>query len=514
MLRLEAGSFERFAGQVSINQKIEQGDFHISASADTYDGYRNHSAGDRQALRSNLGLKISDDIFTRFYLSHTDLEFEIPFVVPKDRVTSNPKGVMGDGNTPQDMLLNAYNRNPHRETEQTRLANKTRIQLSETSAQTYAIYIQSTDDSFVDPLSHADTDTQTLGLQWQHDMLLDKTKLQFAASWNNSDMDRSYHASNIADGTKLQHFADLDMDAENTDLSVRVNHPLSEQWSFDGQLRWNRACRDVYDRTDNETLNQCWNGHNVTAGLNYMPAANQRWFINLSTSSEAPTFWEITEVVVAPNNPASAQLNLTELDLQEAITLEAGGQGSFNDSHHWSVSVYRSQVEDELISVANMVGGRGLTSNYSDDTIHQGVELGLNGGDRLHYRLAWNYSDFSFDGGIYDGNQIAAIPEHMITAEVGYQFTELDLSMNLHWLPEDTYVDHMNTTQQDSYAVWGMKLDYQPANKGWRGFVQIDNLTDEAYASSYVIRNQSSLNQPTFLPGNGRSISAGVQIPF
>lgn len=513
-VRLEAGSFGRYGAQASLNSALESGDSHLSASADTYDGFRNRSSGDRQALRSNLGLQINDALSSRFYLSYTDLAFDIPFVVPKSRVDSDPKGVMGDGNTPMDSLLNTYKRKPHRETEQFRLANRTQWQVTETSSQEFGVYVQETDDSFVDPLSHADTESQTLGLQWTYDFLAGETDLQLAISWNQSDMQRAYHANNPANGEKLQQFGDLDMDAQNTNIGLVINHPLSETLSLDSQLRWNRSCRDAADRISNTQLDQCWNGGNASLGLNLRTSEQQRWFANISSSSEAPTFWEITATNVAPNNPASASLALTELELQKAVTLEVGGQGMLMANHAWDLSVYRSEVEDELISTANMVGGRGVTSNYSDTTIHQGIELGLRSDEQLHYRLAWNYSDFTFDGGIYDGNNIAGIPEHMISAELGYRMGEWDLSTNLRWMPEETAVDHENGLYQDDYAIWGLEADYQPASKAWRGFVRVDNITDETYASAFVIRNRSSAAQPTFLPGNGRSISAGVQLKF
>ena len=513
-IRLEAGSFGRIGAAANLNKQWDKGDFHLSGSADSYDGYRNHSEGERQALRTNAGIRINDQVFSRFYLNHTALDFEIPFVVPKDRIDSNPEGVMGDGSTPQDNLLSVYKRKPHRTTDQTRLANRTIWQQDDNSRHTFGVYVQNTDDSFVDPLSHADTDSKTLGLQWQYDFLMGDTELQLAASWDRSDMEREYFANNPNDGSKIQQFANLDMLAQNTNLSVSVNQPLSERLSLDGQLRWNNACRDTENTLNNDREDHCWDQANASLGINFRPSDSQRLYANISSSSEAPTFWEVTEVIVAPNNPSGAMLNLTELDAQKAITFEVGGQGELADNHFWNVSLYRSQVSDELISNADMVGGRGLTTNYTDDTIHQGIELGLSGGDQLHYQLAWNYSDFTFDGGLYDGNTIGGIPKQVISGEVGYRFGQLDLSTNLRWLPEDTDIDHENTQVQDSYKLWGLKAVYQPESQGWHAFVQIDNLTDEKYASAFVIRNRSGATQPSFLPGNGRSVNAGFAFNF
>lgn len=513
-VRLEAGSFDRYAAQASLNSSTKDGDIHLSASTDTYGGYRNHSGGDRRALRANMGTRLDDDLFNRLYFSYTDLDFDIPFVVPKDRVTSDPQGVLGDGNSSLDSLLNVYNRQPHRNTEQLRIADKLRWQNSSNSSHTLGVYVQKTDDSFVDPLAHADTVSKTFGVQWQYDMLIGHTDFQLAADFSSSDMNRDYFANNPANGSKLQQFANLDLDAQNTNLALLINHPLSERFSLDGKARWNRSCRDASDSIGNQALNQCWNGSTAGLGLNYRPSDTQRWFVNLSSSAEAPTFWEITATSVAPNNPASAALSLTELELQKALTLEVGGQGMLADKHFWDLAVYHSDVEDELISTADMVGGRGVTTNYGGDTTHQGVELGLRGTDDLHYRLAWTYSDFTFDEGIYRGNQIGGVPRQLLSAELGYRMKSWDLSTNVRWMPEDTVVDHENTQYQDSYVVYGLELDYKAPSDDWRAFFRIDNLTDEEYASAFVIRNRSNATQPTFLPGNGRSFSVGVTVNF
>lgn len=37
-----------------------------------------------------------------------------------------------------------------------------------------------------------------------------------------------------------------------------------------------------------------------------------------------------------------------------------------------------------------------------------------------------------------------------------------------------------------------------------------NNVTDQNYNASYVVRDQSSADMPTFLPGNGRSINGGL----
>ncbi|MGP1613608.1 MAG: TonB-dependent receptor domain-containing protein, partial [Pollutimonas bauzanensis] len=252
-----------------------------------------------------------------------------------------------------------------------------------------------------------------------------------------------------------------------------------------------------------------------------------------------------------PLNPLSAATSMNRLDLQRATTYEIGGDGSLGAGAYaanWAVTLYRSRVEDELMSVSTANGTSAGTYNYRGRTRHQGIEAGLNGslpapgaGDHgadhhgrrvcrgpgcgrrrrppgagaLDYRVAYTYSDFRFRGGEFDGNQIAGVPKHMVSAELLYRIGGWRFGPNVRWLPSDTPTNHANVpgTEQDAYAIWGLKLAYQH-DKHWNAYLVADNLSDKIYASSYVIRNTGTAAMPTFLSGNGRSVAAGVNYRF
>ncbi|MGH8463320.1 MAG: TonB-dependent receptor family protein, partial [Pseudomonas sp.] len=90
---------------------------------DKSDGYRHHSASERTSFQGNLGFR-RGAFENRTYISYTDLKFDIPQPIPKARMYDDPRSVLGDGNTPQDLVNNVYLRDPHRDTTQFRLANR------------------------------------------------------------------------------------------------------------------------------------------------------------------------------------------------------------------------------------------------------------------------------------------------------------------------------------------------------------------------------------------------------
>ncbi|QFT22686.1 Vitamin B12 transporter BtuB [Pseudomonas sp. THAF187a] len=520
-LRLESGSFGRQAVQVAAGLAEAGHDARVSISQDQYDGYRHHSASHRTLVHSNFGLDLGDGVENRSYLSWSDLTFEIPNVITKARLEDDPRSVLGDGNTAQDHLLNVYRRDPHRDTQQLRLANRTQWQGTGWQ-QSFGVYGQNTVDDFTDPLSHTLTDSDTLGAQWSLEGEQRLFDYRFGAGWSYSDITRELYANSGQDGSRLQRFGDFDLEARNVDLLAGLDWHLAQDWTLVTELKWSDVSRDASSRNSNASLDQSWDFATSKIGLNWTPSENQRWYANISRSHEAPTFWEIVVGQVPPTAPAHATASLTELNVQRATTYEIGGQGRIG-SNEWSLSLYHSDVDDELISTSDSLGVRVGTYNYASRTRHRGVEAGIKGllptsatlGGDLAYRLAWTFSDFTFRGGEFEGNQIAGVPRQLWAGELLYRRGPWSIGPNLRWLPQDTPTDHANTRNnyQDSYALWGFKASYK-VNEGLSLYLQGDNLSDEVYASSYVIRNRADASQPTFLSGNERSLSVGMDYRF
>lgn len=524
-LRLEAGSYGRQGWQAAVGGVGESLDGRISLTGDRFDGYRHHSSSRRDGVQANVGFRGIGSFENRTWLSWTDLRFQIPTVVPKDRIESSPRGVMGDGNTPQDTLLNVYRRNPLREAQQVRIANRSRWG-DDGLRHELGVWYQDTDDHFNNQTSHTVTDSRVFGAQWQAAGRAPgfggALGYRAALSWSRSDMDRDLFATSPQNGTMLQRFGSYALRAENRVASIGADWRFARDWSLVGDLPWQSVVRDAQRRDAAAQLDQQWSFVNPRVGVQWTPSPAMRWYANASRSHEAPTYWEIVGANVAPNAPAAATSELIRLDVQRATTIEIGGQGRLGaaaDGARWSVAVYRSQVGDELISTTDANGIRVGTYNYLGGTRHQGIEAGLDGSLRvgagaIDYRAAWTYSDFRFKGGEYAGNRIAGVPRHLLAAELLWRQGAWRIGPDLRWVPQDTPTDHANTpgAQQDAYAIFGFKADWRSGP--WLLWLQIDNLTDKRYASSYAIRNRATAAQPGYLPGLGRSLTVGLNYRF
>lgn len=524
-IRLEYGSDNRIGASAQIAGESNNWDYYINASTDRADGYRHFSESERSSIAGNIGVDISDTISNRTFFQWSDSYFQIPFVVPKARALEDPKLVMGDGNTPLDTLLNTYNRKPHRDSQINRIANKTRISQENIIHEVNIVY-QQVDDIFTDPLMHNVTESKDIGFEYafsaQGDYISNNDEFFLSITANKSDMSRAYIANNPANGSMLQTFGNVDFDANNLIFAAQWQAQLTENWQVVTAAQFVNSTRDISDKMSGDhNQDKNYESINPKLGLIYHASDNIRFFANISSTSEAPTYWELVSASVSPKNSAMAKIKLNDLDSQDSTTIEIGSSGSINQTQ-WDVALYRSNVDDELISIVSDFAVNGQTNNYEEGSIHQGVELEiiqglsddlLNSGDSLSTKLVYNYSDFYFDGGKYDGNQIAGIPEHMAQVELRYQNGGFYIAPSIKWQIDDTPIDHSNNQFQDSYTLLSLQVAYQ-VNKQLKVYFDGQNLTDEIYQTSYVIRGFSAAPQPSFLPGFGATYSVGINYTF
>lgn len=525
-VRAEYGNNDRQGLYAQYGAVVDDHDVIVTASRDSFDGYRNHSASERTHLSADWGWQVSDTIDTRTSVQMTDNYFEIPFVVPKARALSNPKGILGDGNTPMDKLLNIYTRVPHRDSQLLRASNATHIHHGDGEHE-IGVFVQQLKDTFTDPLKHHVTQSTDWGVEYAFDLDTNLVSAQdnflVAVSVNGSEMSRQYIANNPKNGAYLQTIGEFDLTAHNQILALQWIGQMSERLQLNSAVQWVNSDRDISDK--NAILakkSQSFSEVNPKIGLNYQISESTRVFANISYTAEAPTFWELVSANVNPKDPAKASLKINDLQAQTSSTIEFGSQGG-NAAFNWDVSLYRSEIEHEIISVVSDFAVNGETTNYQGTTIHQGIELQLKAclshdlvlaGDKLDAKWVYNHNDFYFEQGKYQGNQIAGLPKHFTQLELAYTTAQgLLIAPSIKWQPDRTAIDHANTQYQDKFLLLALKFAYQ-VNEDWRVYADIENLTDKIYQSSYVIRGLSQPQQPSFLPGIGRSISVGVQFKW
>lgn len=539
---IQAGSNSSKNINVGVGGVNNAFDYYISAGFAKSDGFRPQSDSERKDLLINLGYQVSDNIENRTLFNYSDNFFHIPGPLLKKVAASHPDSILGDGYSGNfDNLLNLYKRKPHRDTEQFRISNKTIFKTNDNTEYQVAFFAEYLDDTFTSPLMHEVTESKNVGINLVTkgtNAFINEDSYELSLNYNNGSMPIEYWVNSSTDGSKLFKFADLDREADNLALNAQYNIEVSQNIELVADLQYLRNTRELSGTastlplgTDNviARLNEkyTYDALNPKLGLIYKLSDKSNMYANISRSMIAPTFNQLVYSSVSPmataaNAAVVSGAELVDLEEQEATTFEVGTKGSWEDTS-WQASYYYTKVKNELITViddGSIINGS--TSNYTDKTTHQGIEFGFNqiltkgifdSSDVLSTNIVYNYNDFTFDGGVFAGNQIAGVPKQTIYFELAYNLGDtLFIAPNIKIQPDDNYTDHANTdsTKQDSFSLLGLKLSYKPQSN-LTLYANLNNLTDKVYESTYIVSDTHVLAKPYVLSGSGFNYTFGIK---
>ena len=553
-IKVEGGSYGYRAVAASMGYRWQTSDAHISTSYSAQDGHRLYNHNTRWSISANYGLQsLNGHVENRTYLHFTWLKFQFPGPLNMQQLMDNPKQVNAGVDLPFSMGPNVLRDKPRRFARMIRVANRTGIRFNANSDFVAAVYYQYADDQFVFPITisiphsyHHDG-----GLTVSYRLNTGKHHLRAGLVASAGQIDRRTYINK--DGLESFMFAHDDLQARNLTLFAEDLIRLTSKLNFvaDAHLVYNErnssdrfpqpdlrpwyshmSKKYRYFRSQSTTLNQHWTAFNPRIGLIYSPFKGEdvQLFGNLSRSYEPPTFDELVGTEVTTNiNTSPKRLYAIALDKQTATTLELGSKGR-TTRFSWNVAAYRSWVHNEILEVKDYVRGIKRTENYPT-TLHQGVEVGLNAvvadnpwgtnAGKLTLGGVYDFSDFRFSGGKYQGKRLAGIPQHYLNLSAEYEHScGLSIAAQVEWKPGDTPIDHTNTMFQPAYHVWNVRAAYA-LGKNISLYVEMKNVANSRYASSYVISDEihnppipfpnfSAKQMAFFIPAQPRCIFGGI----
>ncbi len=179
----------------------------------------------------------------------------------------------------------------------------------------------------------------------------------------------------------------------------------------------------------------------------------------------------------------------------------------------------------------------------ADDTVHQGIEAGLEvelahdllvrgvrpdrrldakegkgthprgKADRLVLEQTYILNNFRFDGDrVYGDHRIAGNPVQAYKAELRYEHPSgLYFGPNVEWNIVRYPVDEANTLFADPYALLGFRAGYRTP-RGFAVYFEAKNLLDKRYAAYVepIADARSGDDDASFSPGLGRAFYGGV----
>ncbi len=523
-ISVNSGSFGLQNVRATLGRQLgERLDVQVTADEQRREGYRDHNDSARSNLYGNLGLRLSDNVDTRFFVTVSNYDEELPGALTAAQLEADPRMSPDDawsGDYQYDVLAK-------------RVANKTTIRLSDDSSLEVGVSRETQD------LFHPIVDVRVdfdgpgpMGLTQVFSLLIDTTQtnsgamlrynrivgdhdLLVGANWGSSDVRGEHYSHNRAVRTRMD--ARIDNHAESVEFFAMDRWSLSQQLTLVYGLQAVDTQRDV--RTLSLPSNQLRNpagdydSLNPRAGLIYALNDTVSVFGNVSRLYEAPTNYELEDDLRGNN---------TLLEAMTGKVLEVGSRGSralsAGNTVYWDAAVYYATLQDEILSQDDpRAPGTSLSIN-AGDTIHAGVEAMFGGefqwgSGRLEPVLSLTLNEFSFDGDrLYGNGSLPAAPDYAVRGEVMYH-----MPGGFHAGPTfertgSRQLDFVNSASVDAYSLLGFRAGV--TRDSWSAYVEVKNLSDEDYVSSFTVRDRYTAGSPVFQSGEPRAFFAGVRMAF
>jgi outer membrane receptor protein involved in Fe transport len=333
--------------------------------------------------------------------------------------------------------------------------------------------------------------------------------------------------------------ADVGTRQRNIGVYLTNTFDITETLALTLGGRYQHVSIKIRDRSgDNPALDgdHRFDRFSPAAGLSYQPIPSVTLFAAYSEGFRAPTPAELTCADPnAPCNLPNAFVADPPLDPVVARTYEIGARGKlpFGNSLDWTLALFRTDVNDDILFTVVETGGGGFFKNVSR-TRRQGIEAGVSGEwRRLRYFASYTYLDATYEtsttlasvteaDGVHvrPGDRIPGIPAHGL--KVGAEVGVLD---NL-WLGADVIAtsgaflrgdDANRRDKTDGYAILNLHGRWEPI-RHLEVWARIDNVSNAHYETAGAL-NFNALGDPVAVerfvaPGAPIAAHGGVRVRF
>lgn len=291
-----------------------------------------------------------------------------------------------------------------------------------------------------------------------------------------------------------------------------------ERWGFTGGLRHSKVdfeVKDDYIATGNgdDSGKVSYEKTTPMAAVSYRltPAVNV--YVSAARGFETPTLGEL--FYSGPGGSFS-------FDLKPATSThyEAGLKALVGNDSRIDVAVFQVRTQDELV-VAASSGGRTSYRN-AGETLRRGVELAIDSrwAGNVTSRLAYTGLDARYDKAfrtptttVAAGKRLPGIAAHTLFGEVAWRHPASGVHAAVEGVVRSKmYVEDTNTRQAaPSSAVANLRLGIERHYGALtlRGFARLDNVFDRRYIGSVIVGDG---NGRYYEPAPGRNWLLGVTV--
>ena len=585
--RLDLGSFGYRKYQLSTGQVVGKADYFASVTSAQWDGYQDWARGSSEGFAGNVGYRFSDTISTRVFLRYRTTENENPGNISLQELDTDPSKAspvnrlqrvnriqpgstwLGDQttfvltpdskleiglvhhNAPIDIQPNpspgsvgGTHDNPVLNT----AGNGSDRSLWNFRDAYGEIKYTRNDDI----AGHDSETTVALGLSYEY------------------DADVNVYANNPNRTTGVRRFGNLLKTANYNDsydgvFRIGNKFNITEKLRLDsglalaairraGEITYYNPALAIPVQPPGNTgrsidIEDTYLAPRVGALYTVSPALS--FFANVTRSVEAPNSWQLSG-----GSSATVDYHLP-IETQKAIAYEIGtrfNRGPFVGS----LTVYHSDVTDELLTVPldPNTPSLGTTTFNGPDTYKEGIEGALKTyiwtDDAGFFAKAsdkstaiffeqvitanrFGYKDENVFAGLsaasdpngfkYSADELPGIPSVSYQGRLTVRHSSGFFVRGSVFYASSYYADFANVLEVPDYTIFDLGFGYQAPSGNWEAFLDIRNLTDEAYASSAgpiyqpnlvggLVNDTATRQTRAIQAGDGRGVYGGLTLRF
>ena len=479
-----AGDFGLSRFRLGLSQQVGNGGIEASYVSQKSDGYREHSAVDRQVFQLGGFFPVSEKQEIRTQLLISDLDYQIPGALNEAQVTANPKqarpgSVNQNSSISQQAILLSLG-HLYRFSEKT--SNNTTIYLNTNNFENPFILDYKKELGFGYGARTKFTHETKLGGKALR--LIAGAEFQNAITDAQNFGNRAGKADTVRFADKLRTYQGFFFQQAELNLTEKllVTLGLSENFSgyeIDRQIDASGGKTGVQTRTFDPIVVP-------RAALNYRLNPFSSVYGSISSGFSPPTIDEVR------TNEGS--LNL-DLEAEKGVNYEIGyrlGKEKFN----LELIAYYLKLNETITTFTNANGV--VLFRNAGSTDQKGIEASLDyailrnaGGFIKDFLVGTAYTgqfftfvDYKKQTNDFSGNDLTGVPPHNVVSRLDIR-TTLGIYLNFtHQFTEKTPLNDANTVFQESYELVNLRAGWMKSlgNFDLELFAGVDNLLDESYS--------------------------------
>lgn len=485
----------------------------VSASRFLTDGWRAHSAADKNLLNARLDTRPGEDSQLTLVASHVNIDAKDPSGLTREEWQRDPRGV----------AAGPLQFNTRKSMRQTQTGLTYERQLGGGNAVRAMVYAGSRHITQYQSIPVAAQKAATsaggvidlgrdyggLDLRWAHNAQPQTGEVGVIVGLAANVVREDRQGYNNFLGEQLGVKGALRRDERNTlsnlDPYAQASWAFAPRWKLDAGLRWSRVrfeSRDHYIVPGNgdDSGDARYRRLLPVLSLQHAWSEDTQWYASVGGGLETPTFNEIS---YRPAGLAGLNFGLkpaTSSSAEIGLRQRLRGDGLRGE---WSAALFHTRTSDEIVPAEN-TGGRTSYQN-AGRTRRQGLELGASLwlARTLQFNAALTLLDAKLREGFCDakgtcvpaGQRIAGTAQRQAALALDWR-PDAAWRVGLDWRHVGSIAaNDSNSVLTPSYGVLGASAGHTVLRGAWKldAFARIDNLTDRRYVGSVIVNE-----------GNGR----------